>query len=78
MFAWIWQAVWAVQRLINLETLEMMERTLVRILIKNRNLGFIIIIIIIILGVSFMQDIYTYIPETNHVPREHCVATILM
>jgi hypothetical protein len=25
-----------------------------------------------------MQDIYTYIPETNHVPREHCVATILM
>jgi hypothetical protein len=25
-----------------------------------------------------MQDIYTYIPETNHVSREHCVATILM
>jgi hypothetical protein len=25
-----------------------------------------------------MQDIYTYIPETKHVPREHCVATILM
>ena len=25
-----------------------------------------------------MQGIYTYIPETNHVPREHCVATILM
>ena len=38
----------------------------------------IIIIIIIIIGISFMQDIYTYIPETNHVPREHCVATILM
>ena len=38
----------------------------------------IIIIIIIILGISFMQGIYTYIPETNHVPREHCVATILM
>jgi len=37
-----------------------------------------IIIIIIILGISFMQSIYTYIPETNHVPREHCVATILM
>jgi hypothetical protein len=35
-------------------------------------------IIIIILGISFMQGIYTYIPETNHVPREHCVATILM
>jgi hypothetical protein len=37
-----------------------------------------IIIIIILLGISFMQGIYTYIPETNHVPREHCVATILM
>jgi hypothetical protein len=38
----------------------------------------IIIIIIIILGISFMQGINTYIPETNQVPREHCVATILM
>jgi hypothetical protein len=25
-----------------------------------------------------MQGIYTYIPETNHVPREHSVAAILM
>jgi hypothetical protein len=25
-----------------------------------------------------MQGINTYVPETNHVPREHCVATILM
>jgi hypothetical protein len=25
-----------------------------------------------------MQGIYNYIPETNHFPREHCVATILM
>jgi type IV secretory pathway VirB2 component (pilin) len=39
---------------------------------------FIIIIIIIILGISAMQGIYTYISETNHVPREHCVTTILM
>jgi hypothetical protein len=38
----------------------------------------IIIIIIIILGISLMQGMYTYIPETNHVPTEHCVATILM
>jgi cytochrome b561 len=38
----------------------------------------IIIIIIIILGISIMQGIYTYIPETNYVPRENCVATILM
>jgi hypothetical protein len=38
----------------------------------------IIIIIIIILDISFMQGIYTYIPETNHVPREQCVEAILM
>jgi hypothetical protein len=25
-----------------------------------------------------MQNIYTHIPETNHVSREHCVASILM
>jgi len=36
------------------------------------------IIIVIILGISFMQGIYTYIPETNHVPREHCVAAVLV
>ena len=36
---------------------------------------FIIIIIIII---SFMQGIYTHIPETNYVPREYGVAAILL
>jgi hypothetical protein len=25
-----------------------------------------------------MQGIYTYIPETNHVPKEHHVAAILV
>ena len=30
----------------------------------------IIIIIIIIITISCMQGIYTYIPETNYVPRE--------
>jgi hypothetical protein len=25
-----------------------------------------------------MQGIYSYIPETNPLPREHCVAAILM
>ena len=43
----------------------------------------IIIIIIIIVVVtttiiSFMQDIYTYIPETNYVPREYSVAAIII
>jgi hypothetical protein len=40
----------------------------------------IIIIIIIIIGkdtLSFMQGIYTYIPETNHVPKQYNVAAIL-
>jgi hypothetical protein len=40
---------------------------------------FIIIIIIIIDKdtISFVQDIYTYIPQTNHVPKEDNVAAIL-
>jgi len=38
----------------------------------------IFIIIIIIIIISFMQDIYTYIPETNYVPREYSVAAILL
>ena len=38
---------------------------------------FIIIIIIIIIIISFMQGIYTHIPETNYVPREYSVAAIL-
>jgi hypothetical protein len=40
----------------------------------------IIIIIIIIIGkdnISFMQSIYTYIHETNHVPKQYNVAAIL-
>ena len=38
----------------------------------------IFIIIIIIIVIPFMQAIYTYIPETNYVPREHSVAAILL
>jgi hypothetical protein len=37
----------------------------------------IIIIIIIIGTMSFIQGIYTYIPETNHVPKQYNVAAIL-
>jgi hypothetical protein len=39
---------------------------------------FIIIIIIIIIIISFMQGIYTYIPETNYVRREYSIAAILL
>ena len=38
----------------------------------------IIIIIIFFFFVTFMQGIYTYIPETNYVPREYRVAAILL
>ena len=38
----------------------------------------IIIIIIIIITITFMQGIYTYIPEKNYVPREYNVAAILL
>jgi len=34
--------------------------------------------IIIIVIISFMRGIYTYIPETNYIPREYSVAAILM
>jgi hypothetical protein len=36
------------------------------------------VIIIIILGISFMQGIHIYISETNNVPREHSVVDILV
>ena len=32
----------------------------------------------IIIIISFMQGIYTYIPETNYVPKEYSVAAILL
>ena len=38
----------------------------------------VIIIIIIIIIISFLQGIYTHIPETNYVPREYGVAVILL
>jgi len=38
----------------------------------------IIIIIIDIIIISFMLGIYTYIPETNYVPKEYSVAAILL
>jgi len=37
-----------------------------------------LIIIINIIIISFMQGIYTYVPETNYVPREYSVAAVLL
>jgi len=38
----------------------------------------IIILITTIIIISFMQGIYTYIHETNYVPKEYSVAAILL
>ena len=38
----------------------------------------VVVVVIIIIIISFMQGIYTYIPETNYVPREYSVAAILL
>ena len=45
---------------------------------RKQNNTIIINIIIIIVIISFMQCIYTYIPETNYVPREYSVAANLL
>ena len=37
----------------------------------------VVVVVVIIVIISFMQGIYTYIPETNYVPREYSVAAIL-
>jgi hypothetical protein len=38
---------------------------------------FVLMVIIIIITISFMQGIYTYIHETNNVPKKYNVAAIL-
>jgi len=42
------------------------------------NMAVAVVIIIIIIIISFMQGIYTYIPETNYDLREYSVAAILL
>jgi len=49
-------------------------KLLLFLLLSSSLSSFIIIIIII----SFMQDIYTYIPETNYIPKEYSVTAILL
>jgi Na+-transporting methylmalonyl-CoA/oxaloacetate decarboxylase gamma subunit len=39
--------------------------------------GITFVLHIIIIIIPFMQGIYTYIPETNYIPREYSVAAIL-
>jgi hypothetical protein len=40
----------------------------------------VVVVVVVVVGkytISFMQGIYTYIPETNHVPMEYSVAAVL-
>ena len=37
-----------------------------------------LLLLLLLLFISFIQGIYTYIPETNCVPREYSVAAILL
>jgi hypothetical protein len=62
-----------------LPLLSVVQSSDVMIGIVTHKEGIIIIISIIIIFIfsSFMQGIYTYIPEKNHVPREYIVAAIL-
>ena len=43
---------------------------------SNLRIIVIVIIIIIIFVITFMQGIYNYMPETNHVYRVHTVAAV--
>jgi hypothetical protein len=50
------------------------------VVVTNTTTVVVVVIIIVVVGkytVSFMQGIYTYIPERNHVPRIYSVAAIL-
>jgi hypothetical protein len=46
--------------------------------IRSWSLPQLLFIIITITIISFVQGIYTYIPETNNVPREYIVAAIVL
>jgi hypothetical protein len=38
------------------------------------------VVVVVVVGkdtISFMQGIYTYIPETDHIPKEYNIAAIL-
>ena len=49
------------------------------VFISSSSLSYIIVIIIIItIIISFLQGIYTYIPETHYVPTEYNVASIIL
>jgi hypothetical protein len=42
-----------------------------------KDLLLLLLLLLLLFVIFFMQGIYTYIPETNHVPRDYSVAAIL-
>jgi hypothetical protein len=38
----------------------------------------IVVVVVVVVVISFMQGIYTYIPEKNQVPRKYFVAAVLL
>ena len=47
-------------------------------LMQNNTSNLIIVVIVIIIIISFMQGIYTYIPDMNYIPREYSVVAVLL
>jgi len=58
----------------NTFTYELLVKLIANSLVVNKK---IIIITIILLLITYMQDIYNYVPETNHVSRVYSVAAVL-
>jgi hypothetical protein len=75
----MWHGVSLEQRLNNTEGRPSVRHTVTerRGVKCGRKVAVAIIASIIIIISSFMQRIYTYIPETNHVPKEYNVSSIL-
>jgi hypothetical protein len=49
-------------------------------LVKTRGIDVVVVVVVVIVVVCIIiivQDIYTYIPEINYVPRDYIVAAIL-
>jgi hypothetical protein len=51
--------------------------SLIFVLLATQQDGTFFTVIVIVLVITFMQDIYNYIPETNHISSVYSVAAVL-
>ena len=72
---WLYRSVGKVFSFLSCSTISDRFASIVQFVYVPYNRGNVDYIIIII--ISLMQGIYTYIPETNHVPREYSVSASL-